>query len=83
MDLAAPFVFDAPTRYRQVVVRVPGRLVEGRLPEALAARVTARAFDPADDGASAIIGRVLTDMAVTELPAATAVPFASIQHFHC
>lgn len=77
MDLAAPFVFDAPTRFRQVVVRVPGRLVEGRLPEALAARVTARAFDPADDGASAIIGRVLTDMAVTELPAATAAPFAS------
>jgi AraC-like DNA-binding protein len=76
LDLGAPFVFHAPGTFRQVVVRVPGTLVGGRVPESLAAESTGRAYGP-DSGSAAIVGRILVDLAQTELPSTTAAPFAT------
>ncbi|WLP88769.1 AraC family transcriptional regulator [Gordonia sp. NB41Y] len=75
LDLGAPFVFHSPSTFGQVVVRVPGERVAARIP-GLADRCTGRAFD-AGAGSTAIVGRLLTDIAGQDLPTATAAPFAA------
>lgn len=45
LALDSPFTFRSSSSFRQVVVRVPRRMVATRLPDEVAARATGRAFD--------------------------------------
>ncbi len=75
LDLGAPFVFHSPATFGQVVVRIPGSTMAARLPGAYTHLATGRSFGPAT-GASAIVGRLLTDLAATTVSAAAASSFS-------
>ena len=78
LELGEPFVFHSPDTFRQVVVRVPGRMMSGRLPNSYAHRFTAREFAPTS-GPAGIVGTLLTQIANADapIPRAASTSFAT------
>lgn len=67
LELGEPFVFDSPDDFEQVVVRVPGQMISGRLPDAYANRFTGREFGPSS-GPAGIVGSLLKQIATSASP---------------
>ncbi|MCH5643241.1 AraC family transcriptional regulator [Gordonia sp. ABSL49_1] len=76
LDLGSPFVFHSPATFRQVVVRVPHEAMASRLPENAARLSTGRSFDP-HAGSVGVIGRLIVDLATTEMSTTIAESFSS------
>ncbi|NLU64005.1 AraC family transcriptional regulator [Rhodococcus sp. HNM0563] len=65
LDLSVPFDFDAPTDFRQAVVRIPRELLTSRLPERVVEHLTARTI-PGTSGAGKLVGRFLVELSTLD-----------------
>ncbi|WP_063002588.1 helix-turn-helix domain-containing protein [Nocardia mikamii] len=78
IDAGRPFRFDFPQRFEQIVVRVPRRLLLGRIPERDIDRVTVQPVSAAS-GAGIVVSRFLQQLAAIDaaVPDATAAALSA------
>jgi AraC-like DNA-binding protein len=67
LDLSVPFVFYAPTAFRQTVVRAPRELLTSRLPSRIVEYGTAQSIS-GESGTGRLVGHLLCDVAATDTP---------------